>query len=256
MSNRNEVAIIYKQVIEDVLRKVRRDFVNMGVDEQVLQELQSGWEQKLMNSRIFEVKQPPPPIASQSLSTPTVVRGDVGNPASLAAMPPFLGGQPTYPTMGYVVPGSAMSAFVPNHPQPPLAAPTNIASTPTASPGIAGNVSNAPQTAFAQNLNLLSSSQRPKRQIDSDPDALGSDLDSSDSDIENIVHGDNASGSSGGENNQDEQQQPDPKENFLLCLYEKVHRTRNKWRCTFQNGILHVEGQEFVLGKINGEFEW
>ena len=64
------------------------------------------------------------------------------------------------------------------------------------------------------------------------------------------------SGGSGGESNQDEQQQPDPKENFLLCLYEKVHRTRNKWRCTFQNGILHVDGQEFVLGKINGEFEW
>ena len=91
MSNRNEVAIIYKQVIEDVLRKVRRDFVNMGVDEQVLQELQSGWEQKLMNSGIFDVKPPPPPIASQSLATPSLVGGDIGNPASLAAYTAIFG---------------------------------------------------------------------------------------------------------------------------------------------------------------------
>jgi hypothetical protein len=33
-------ARIYKGVIEDVIRNVRNDFVNMGVDEQVLYDLQ------------------------------------------------------------------------------------------------------------------------------------------------------------------------------------------------------------------------
>jgi hypothetical protein len=31
---------VYRAVIEDVIRNVRNDFLNMGVDEQTLQELQ------------------------------------------------------------------------------------------------------------------------------------------------------------------------------------------------------------------------
>ena len=246
MSNRNEVAIIYKQVIEDVLRKVRRDFVNMGVDEQVLQELQSGWEQKLMGSGIFDVKPPPPPISTHSIPTQAIVGGgEIGGPTPLVAIPPLLsGGQPTYPQMGYAVPGSAVSAFAPQH-HPPISTPTIIATTPTAPPNIMNITGGGGATP----------SQRQKRHIDSDPDALGSDLDSTDSEHDYIIQNPIAPPTSGGGDSTQEEQ-PDPKENFLLCLYEKVHRTRNKWRCTFQNGILHVDGQEFILGKINGEFEW
>jgi transcription initiation factor TFIIA large subunit len=240
MSNRNEVAIIYKQVIEDVLRKVRRDFVNMGVDEQVLQELQSGWEEKLMASGIFDVKPPPLPTLSQPLTAASIVGVDLSGAVPLTPIPPLLVGQPSYPPLGYVAPGSALSAFIPS--QLPFApAPTVVATTPTAAP----------------TNPAINTPQRPERRIDSDPDALGSDLDSTDSELDGPTQGVVAAAANdGGEGAHEEQQQPDPKENFLLCLYEKVHRTRNKWRCTLQNGVLHIDGQEFVLGKINGEFEW
>lgn len=45
-------------------------------------------------------------------------------------------------------------------------------------------------------------------------------------------------------------------ENVVLCQYEKVNRTRNKWRCVFKSGIIHVNGQDYVFSKANGEFEW
>ena len=45
-------------------------------------------------------------------------------------------------------------------------------------------------------------------------------------------------------------------ENVVLCQYEKVSRTRNKWRCVFKSGIIHVNGADYVFSKANGEFEW
>ena len=45
-------------------------------------------------------------------------------------------------------------------------------------------------------------------------------------------------------------------ENVVLCQYEKVSRTRNKWRCVFKSGIIHVNGNDYVFSKANGEFEW
>ena len=45
-------------------------------------------------------------------------------------------------------------------------------------------------------------------------------------------------------------------ENVVLCQYEKVSRTRNKWTCVFKSGIIHINGQDYVFSKANGEFEW
>jgi transcription initiation factor TFIIA large subunit len=41
-----------------------------------------------------------------------------------------------------------------------------------------------------------------------------------------------------------------------LCLYEKVHRTKNKWRATMNHGIVCIDGREWVFEKGNGEYEW
>lgn len=44
---------MYKSVIEEVIKNVRNDFVNMGVDEQVLYDLQMLWEQKLLDYKVI-----------------------------------------------------------------------------------------------------------------------------------------------------------------------------------------------------------
>ncbi|KIW40533.1 hypothetical protein, variant [Exophiala oligosperma] len=42
----------------------------------------------------------------------------------------------------------------------------------------------------------------------------------------------------------------------MLCTYDKVQRVKNKWKTTLKDGILRVEGNEYVFHKGQGEFEW
>ncbi|KPP72125.1 general transcription factor IIA, 1, 19/37kDa-like, partial [Scleropages formosus] len=53
-ANSNPVPKLYRSVIEDVINDVRELFLDEGVDEQVLQELKTLWENKLMQSKAVE----------------------------------------------------------------------------------------------------------------------------------------------------------------------------------------------------------
>ena len=48
----------------------------------------------------------------------------------------------------------------------------------------------------------------------------------------------------------------DLNENIILCLYEKVSRTRNRWRTTFRSGSLHLNGVDYAFNRQNAEFEF
>ncbi|KAJ3395118.1 NME NM23 member 5 [Chytriomyces hyalinus] len=65
-------------------------------------------------------------------------------------------------------------------------------------------------------------------------DNIGSDLDSNDDDDDS-----------------------DPELNdMILCQYEKVNRTKNKWKCVFKDGIVHVNGKDYLFHKASADFEW
>lgn len=51
----------------------------------------------------------------------------------------------------------------------------------------------------------------------------------------------------------DEEQEVD---DLLLCLYEKVNRTRNKWKTNFKAGIVQINGRDYAFSRLNGDFEW
>nr|XP_046154911.1 transcription initiation factor IIA subunit 1-like isoform X2 [Oncorhynchus gorbuscha] len=53
-ANSNQVPKLYRSVIEDVINEVRELFLDEGVDEQVLMELKTLWENKLMQSKAVE----------------------------------------------------------------------------------------------------------------------------------------------------------------------------------------------------------
>lgn len=74
---------------------------------------------------------------------------------------------------------------------------------------------------------------------DADEDAINSDLDDPDelgSDADG--EGDDEGGS------------------IMLCLYDKVQRTKNKWKCVMKDGILNINGKEYVFSRATGEYEW
>ncbi|KAI0798510.1 transcription factor IIA, alpha/beta subunit-domain-containing protein [Irpex lacteus] len=70
-------------------------------------------------------------------------------------------------------------------------------------------------------------------------EAINSDLDDSDSDNEKEdVEG------TGGEID------------IVFCTYDKVARVKNKWKCVLKDGMIHVNGKDYLFAKCTGEFEW
>lgn len=39
-------------------------------------------------------------------------------------------------------------------------------------------------------------------------------------------------------------------------MYLKITRSRNKWKFYLKDGIMNVEGEDFVFQKANGDAEW
>lgn len=74
---------------------------------------------------------------------------------------------------------------------------------------------------------------------------LDSDLDDDDDDIEGALgNGINSSGAFSSTKNQ------------IIGLFDKVQRTRNRWRCAFNSCIARIDGHDYLFHRLNGEFEW
>lgn len=44
--------------------------------------------------------------------------------------------------------------------------------------------------------------------------------------------------------------------NLVLAQFEKVTRTKNKWKCTLKEGVMTLNCKDTLFGKANGEFIW
>jgi len=45
-------------------------------------------------------------------------------------------------------------------------------------------------------------------------------------------------------------------ENVIVCQYDKISRTKNKWRFTLKSGVMNIEGRDYVFSKATGEADW
>ncbi|KAJ2926746.1 hypothetical protein H1R20_g10349, partial [Candolleomyces eurysporus] len=95
----------------------------------------------------------------------------------------------------------------------------------------------APRTMHPSLPQPVAAAPRPKSPVDSE--AINSDLD--DSDTENEEEADE-----GGVGESD----------IVFCTYDKVARVKNKWKCVLKDGMIHVNGKDYLFAKCNGEFEW
>ncbi|KAJ1648186.1 transcription factor IIA subunit alpha [Coemansia erecta] len=97
----------------------------------------------------------------------------------------------------------------------------------------AGSAAN-PANNGNNNNNNDSTADGPAEDLD---DIINSDLD--DSDDEDDGEGD-------GEDT----------EHIVLCQYDKVTRSKNKWKCVLRDGIMLINGRDYLFQKANGDFEW
>eukprot|EP00794_Sanderia_malayensis_P009784 gene9784-10783_t len=45
-------------------------------------------------------------------------------------------------------------------------------------------------------------------------------------------------------------------ENVVVCQYDKIARSKNKWKFYLKDGIMNLRSKDFVFHKANGESEW
>ncbi|XP_017778694.1 PREDICTED: transcription initiation factor IIA subunit 1-like isoform X2 [Nicrophorus vespilloides] len=45
-------------------------------------------------------------------------------------------------------------------------------------------------------------------------------------------------------------------ENVVVCQYDKITRSRNKWKFHLKDGIMNLNGEDFVFQKASGDAEW
>lgn len=205
---------VYRSIIDDVINNVRQDFEEMGIEKEVLEELQRSWEAKIVATQVAEFEGAPalPPPKSRSSKKPDLKAQVKSEDAANRA-------------------GSSSNGAPDQHRSKVARAhgSSDVKNAPD------GGAHDAASRANKEEEQDAEAGQKRKRI--SDDDEIGSDLDDSDDeDLDGGADGDN--------------------DDMVLCLYDKVQRVKNKWKCVLKDGVASIDGRDYLFAKCNGEFEW
>jgi len=91
---------------------------------------------------------------------------------------------------------------------------------------------------------------------DDDGDANEDDSSDRDPDDEDIPGVEDEPLNSGDDVSDNDPEELFDTENVVVCQYEKISRVRNKWRFYLKDGIMNIQGRDYVFLKASGEAEW
>jgi len=186
-----------------------------------------------------------PPLPGPQLNgfKPTYPGGQQGV-LSFASQPAPVARQTTAAAQRAYVPPAASSSTSPQtqaaqsqSPRPPS---QRIPQTDGPSSSDSEEESPPPSQAYAPRTSHPSLPQPSQASTQpDDAEAINSDLDDSDTE---------------GEEEAEEGTQGET--DIVFCTYDKVARVKNKWKCTLKDGMIHVNGKDYLFAKCTGEFEW
>eukprot|EP00697_Spironema_sp_BW2_P016139 gnl/Spiro4/7263_TR3799_c0_g1_i1.p2 gnl/Spiro4/7263_TR3799_c0_g1~~gnl/Spiro4/7263_TR3799_c0_g1_i1.p2 ORF type:complete len:234 (-),score=56.13 gnl/Spiro4/7263_TR3799_c0_g1_i1:33-734(-) len=230
-----DVLNVYREVIKDVINSMRAEFINEGVDEEVLDTMQNTWENKLMatNALFTEENDYGQPSCAY------VVTDDLYNTQPFSNTTTFFSGPPAALAQGLQLPfphsttGQQGATRLP----PP---PTNVGYLYTQG----SFVGDAPQPPIPQTDGLSDTEDSTRVTQPPPPPAVDSRDGLDDSDL----------------NSEDEDEQQEEGEqdcgDYILAQFDKVKRVKTKWRCTLKDGMMNLGGRDYLFHKATGEFEW
>ncbi|TCD65092.1 hypothetical protein EIP91_003101 [Steccherinum ochraceum] len=271
---------------------MKSEFDEYGVGEEVLAELQHKWEAKVIQSHVAEFEPSAPQAAHPPAPPPPPQYSYPPHPMHTMHNPQYPPASTSYNPYGAPPPGPHIKAepvdtrymlsggpppppshAIPSLPGPQIHRPGNGPAPPpptarlqyppatpsTAVNGTAGAVripqvdgpsssssdspSPPPSQSYAPPRALHPSLPQPVAATagrdQDDEEAINSDLDDSDSDNER-----DADTNGGAESD------------IVFCTYDKVARVKNKWKCVLKDGMIHVNGKDYLFAKCTGEFEW
>lgn len=293
-STPNHVPRLYQSVVDDVITNVREAFLDESVDEQVLQELKQLWQSKLHQSKaldpvltepdtgiqlpttiqytsqVMQQQAQPRTQAQQAVHVPVQIAthqgADMSQPAAVAAMAlpqgVFQQQLQALAAQGYtLLPTSngqfIIQAAVPQQQQAPGQIVTSI-------PQQATIVQNRQVPTVVQ----TSQNTQGVLQFDGADDTSSEeddDDDNDDDDEENDENRNEDEEAQGEEeeplNSEDDVSDEDPTDlfdtdNVVVCQYDKINRNKNKWKFYLKDGIMNLNGKDYVFQKANGDAEW
>ncbi|KAI5701437.1 hypothetical protein M8J75_009541 [Diaphorina citri] len=236
---------LYQAVIADVINNVKEAFQEEGVDEQVLQELKHIWEAKLVSSKALE-----------SVETETETHK--------------LPDQKTVQV--YQQPRQQTQQQQPQQSQPPIQQQQQPVKHQQAV-SQHQQVPPPPQQQQAPNSNMNSLAQDLNKKI---PIQITLPAQHGSTNREGRVvtiqvpastlQGNQLQSVLGGRiedeplNSSDDVSEEDPAlfdtDNIVVCQYDKITRSRNKWKFYLKDGIMNLNGKDFVFLKANGDADW
>ncbi|KAK0213141.1 transcription factor IIA alpha/beta subunit [Desarmillaria ectypa] len=285
MSNKI-VPNVYRAVIDDVIDAIKPEFEEYGVPEDVLAELQRKWEDKVIASHVaeFESGHQPPQQQVQQQQQPHynvqhpmhIVQGHphyaaapYGSVSSVKTEPVdasryILAGPPAYaipPLPGPSLSGlraglGGQTSILSFPPGPPPIQPANgtsssgqpaaASTTPRKIPQVDGpsddsddSASPPPFAPRSQHPSLPQPQSQSSTSAPNESEAINSDLDDSDTEAEDDAEDGNVGDT-----------------DIVFCTYDKVARVKNKWKCILKDGMIHINGKDYLFQKCTGEFEW
>jgi transcription initiation factor TFIIA large subunit len=262
--NQSDVASLYDAVMEDVIKNVRNDFLNLGIDEQVVSELHELWRGKILESKALSNVEFPSGVESYSQPTQVFHRTDnfpLINPPGTPGFMMNRGGM--FPVRRGPIPGSQNYTFY-NNPMGPAANLATLVNPGCTNPPGVGyiptqqiNPGMGPPNPYI--LNTRPNIHQTRSQSGNAPGQMdGVDYDK--------VEDDSGLGSSldDGEDEQIDAFKEDT--NVVLCQYEKVAKYKSqygrpskittKFRCQLKDGIMHMNGIDYAFSNGTGEFDW
>lgn len=243
MSNKI-VPSIYRHIIDDVMNSIQPDFEEYGMDEEVWMTLQAKWEAKLLESRVADFIQAAPPDDVESdPEAPLAAASNGANGANGNQRPASLDNEP----FGY---SGAIAAG-----QPGLALPIQ----PTRPPGLVlPGMQNG--QGYGQGVQVKQE-EDPMRIRGGAPSDIGDIKPKAEPNAAGLLPGDEVIDSDLDDSDDEGHGEAEGVEDaagmdIVFCVYDKVARVKNKWKATFKDGLVHINGRDYLFTKCMGEFEW
>lgn len=243
----NSVRELYGLIIDQVVKETKSEFEESGDDPAVPEMLRDAWRRRLAEMR----------VTREPIWSTTNQYGQDAVPKTEPALGlPNLSNMPMPADLSYygvghgdAKPKSSGADLVPDMSQDiSLDSVTkNTSAVPSINPlGGAGSSTQSQRNAATLSPELQSQLSRAMEnhphipQTDGPQDEeLNSDLDDSEDEL----------------NSNDEDDDTDQTQ-IMLCLYEKVHKVKTRWKYTLKDGIANVNGLDYVFSKATGESEW
>eukprot|EP00058_Branchiostoma_floridae_P024753 XP_002610243.1 hypothetical protein BRAFLDRAFT_126818 [Branchiostoma floridae] len=120
--------------------------------------------------------------------------------------------------------------------------------------------------SIVQVQSLATTTAHPIIQVDGANDTSDEDDDDDDDDKEDEEDKDDENDDAEGEeeeplNSEDDVSDDDPTDlfdidNVVVCQYERINRSKNKWKFHLKDGIMNLGGKDYVFQKATGDAEW